>query len=130
MKDQPIQLDADISEADWSKRTDDTGEERRDREAKVEARAGLPLSFEEAGYRCFIALVREEDGDYSAIVVNLPGCGSCGDSEEEAIENVREAIRGTIESYVKAGKDIPWVDPKLEEKPEGTVRTTWIVVNA
>ena len=83
-----------------------------------------------AGYRCLIALVREEDGDYSAIVVNLPGCGSCGDSEEEAIENVKEAIRGTIESYVEAGEDIPWVDPNLEEKPEGTVRTTWIVVNA
>jgi predicted RNase H-like HicB family nuclease len=81
-------------------------------------------------YRCLIAMVREEHGGYSAIVVNLPGCGSCGDSEEEAIENVKEAIQGTIESYIEAGKDIPWVDPTLEEKLEGTVRTTWIVVNA
>jgi predicted RNase H-like HicB family nuclease len=89
------------------------------------------LREESLGYRCYIALVREADGSYSAIVVNLPGCGSCGDSEAEAIENVREAIQGTIASYIDAGKEIPWVvNPTLEEKPAGTVRTMWIVVNA
>ncbi len=31
-----------------------------------------------------ICLIPEEQGGYSAIVLNLPGAGSCGDSEEEA----------------------------------------------
>ena len=81
------------------------------------------------GYRCHVCFIREADNTYSAVVVNLPGCGSCGDSEEVALENVKEAIRGVIESYSDAGEDIPWVDVDREEKPDGTVRCKWIVVN-
>jgi predicted RNase H-like HicB family nuclease len=66
---------------------------------------------QESSYVCYIALVREDDGTYSAIVLNLPGCGSCGDSEEEAIKNVKEAVAGCIESYASAGEQIPWAIP-------------------
>ena len=56
-------------------------------------------------HRCHIALIRESDG-VSAIVMNLPGAGSCGNTEEEALSNVREAISGVIESYGQGA--IPW----------------------
>jgi len=79
------------------------------------------------GYRCKICVIREDDGTYSVVVTNLPGCGSCGDSETEAIENVREAARGVIESYLDDPGEIPWIESN--EIPEGTIRTTTIVVN-
>ena len=39
-----------------------------------------------------IALQRSEDG-YSVSVPGLPGCWSQGDTEDDAIRNIREAIR-------------------------------------
>jgi predicted RNase H-like HicB family nuclease len=33
-----------------------------------------------------------ETGDYSAVCPELPGCASAGETEEEARENIREAI--------------------------------------
>jgi predicted RNase H-like HicB family nuclease len=39
-----------------------------------------------------IALYESEEG-YSVSVPGLPGCWSQGETEEEAIENIRDAIR-------------------------------------
>ncbi|HIJ65297.1 MAG TPA: type II toxin-antitoxin system HicB family antitoxin [Candidatus Hydrogenedentes bacterium] len=39
-----------------------------------------------------------EDGGYTVHVPSLPGCVSEGDTEEEAIENVREAIMLYLEA--------------------------------
>ncbi len=39
-----------------------------------------------------IALRKSEEG-YSVSVPGLPGCWSQGETEEEAIENIRDAIR-------------------------------------
>ncbi|MCD4727483.1 MAG: type II toxin-antitoxin system HicB family antitoxin [Pirellulales bacterium] len=80
-------------------------------------------------YRCHVSMVQEEDGCFSAIVLNLPGAGSCGDSEEEALENVREAVLGVIESHVEAGEEIPWLGLDEYEIPKGAP-TKWILVNA
>ena len=59
-------------------------------------------------YACDVALVREDDGSYSGVVLNLPGAGSCGDTEDETIAHVKEAVLGVIESYRAAGEPIPW----------------------
>ena len=34
----------------------------------------------------------EETHSYSAVCPELPGCASCGDTEEEAVASVKEAI--------------------------------------
>jgi predicted RNase H-like HicB family nuclease len=34
----------------------------------------------------------EQTGSYSAYCPELPGCASCGDNENEATENIKEAI--------------------------------------
>ncbi len=39
-----------------------------------------------------------EDGGYNVSCPALPGCHSQGDSEEEAIENIKEAIQGCLEA--------------------------------
>ncbi|PIT84725.1 hypothetical protein COU37_02150 [Candidatus Micrarchaeota archaeon CG10_big_fil_rev_8_21_14_0_10_45_29] len=40
----------------------------------------------------------KEDGGYVAIVPELPGCISDGDTKEEALKNIRDAIRLYLES--------------------------------
>ena len=39
-----------------------------------------------------IILEPSEDGGYTAIVPSLPGCISEGDTKEEVLKNIREAI--------------------------------------
>jgi len=40
---------------------------------------------------------REEDGGYSVWIPSLPGCCSQGDSFEDALDNVKEAIELYLE---------------------------------
>jgi predicted RNase H-like HicB family nuclease len=56
---------------------------------------------------------------YSAVILNLPGTGSCGETEEEAIENAKEAARAAIEEYEESGRPIPWKDSSTIEIPAG-----------
>jgi predicted RNase H-like HicB family nuclease len=84
-----------------------------------------------ASYRCHVRLVKEDDGTFSAIVLNLPGAGSCGDTEEEAILNVREAVCGVIGSYEADGEPVPWRDPfSYSDEIPDDAKHKWILVNA
>ncbi len=85
--------------------------------------------WEPKSFRCHLVILREDDGSFSAIVLNLPGVGSCGDTEEAAVANAREAAIGAIESYLKDGEQIPWRDSTADSIPEGA-RQKWILVNA
>jgi predicted RNase H-like HicB family nuclease len=44
-----------------------------------------------------IILEPSEDGGYTAIVPSLPGCISEGDTKEEALKSIREAIELYLE---------------------------------
>ena len=44
-----------------------------------------------------VILEPEEDGGYSVICPAIPGCASQGDSLEEALDNIREAISLCLE---------------------------------
>lgn len=52
----------------------------------------------------FVELEPQKEGGYTAIVPTLPGCISEGDSVEEALENIRDAIEGYIQVLIKHGK--------------------------
>src|ERR1700686_5228196 len=73
-------------------------------EVIADAKAGQPPET----YRVYLRTIPEEDGGYSTIAINLPGAGSCGDTEEESIANAKEAITGVLESYQESGDPIPW----------------------
>jgi predicted RNase H-like HicB family nuclease len=45
-----------------------------------------------------VDLIPEKDGGFSAVCPQLPGCQSCGDTREEAIANIREAIELYLET--------------------------------
>ena len=44
------------------------------------------------GMRLRVVLVPSEEGGYTVYVPSLPGCISEGDTREEALKNIREAI--------------------------------------
>jgi predicted RNase H-like HicB family nuclease len=47
------------------------------------------------------------DGSFSVWVPDLPGCVSCGDTREEALASIVEAIRGHIEVLRDSGQPVP-----------------------
>lgn len=52
-------------------------------------------------------LPASEGGGFAAIVPDLPGCMSDGDTPEEAIVNVQDAILTWIEAAKEANWDVP-----------------------
>jgi predicted RNase H-like HicB family nuclease len=57
-----------------------------------------------------VVLQRENDGGYVATVPALPGCVSQGDSREEALRNIEEAMELYLEDVKAAGEPIPTED--------------------
>jgi predicted RNase H-like HicB family nuclease len=57
-----------------------------------------------------VVLQRENDGGYVATVPALPGCVSQGDSREEALKNIEEAMELYLEDVKAAGEPIPTED--------------------
>ncbi len=66
-----------------------------------------------------VLIEQDEDGVYVAEVPTLPGCISQGQTREEAIENVKEAIAAYLESLEAHGDPIP--PPITEEVVEVNV---------
>ena len=48
-----------------------------------------------------------EDGGWVAEVPSLPGCISQGDTREEAIANIRDAIETWIDGAQQVGMEVP-----------------------
>ena len=60
-----------------------------------------------ATYRFDIVVERDEDGVYIASCPAFQGCYSQGDTYEEAVENLKDAIRLHIEARRGVGEPIP-----------------------
>ncbi|MEE9295646.1 MAG: type II toxin-antitoxin system HicB family antitoxin [Phycisphaerae bacterium] len=61
-------------------------------------------------YRYTIILEHEADGGFHAYCPALKGCHSQGDSLDEAMDNIREAIEAYLESVKAHGELIPQED--------------------
>ena len=48
-----------------------------------------------------------DDGTFSVYVPDLPGCVSRGTTREDAIESIREAIAGHIQTLRELGEPVP-----------------------
>jgi predicted RNase H-like HicB family nuclease len=57
--------------------------------------------------RYTVLLEPEEDGGFVASVPALPGCISQGDTREDALANIREAIALYVEDCREAGDPVP-----------------------
>jgi predicted RNase H-like HicB family nuclease len=57
--------------------------------------------------RYTVLLEPEEDGGFVVSVPALPGCVSQGDTREEALANIREAVALYVEDCREAGDPVP-----------------------
>ena len=60
-----------------------------------------------------ITLEQDEEGMFVAVCPTLPGCISQGKTREEAVQNIKDAVDGYIESLKKHNEPIP---PSIEEE--------------
>jgi predicted RNase H-like HicB family nuclease len=58
-------------------------------------------------------LVEEEDGRWSAGVPALPGCATWGDTKEEALRNLHDAVEAYIRDVARAGAEVPRGAPRV-----------------
>ena len=54
-----------------------------------------------------VLLPNDPEAGYTATVPALPGCISCGDSLEEALENVKDAISLYVRDSLQQGEAVP-----------------------
>jgi len=71
---------------------------KKDIEKEVEKYMELPYAFR---------IIREADGTYYIAIEELPGCASMGDSIEEALKMIKDAMKGWLESNIDRGLEIP-----------------------
>lgn len=66
------------------------------------------MTFKPTDYPLIVEPLSEEDGGgFVAIVPDLPGCLSDGETPEEAVANARDAILTWIEAARDLGHDVP-----------------------
>ena len=84
----------------------------------------------ERTYRCQVILCPEEEGGYSALAKRLPGVVSQGETEDEALVNIAEALRGALSVYLgEPNASIPWSDEDADiDRPVGSIER-WILVD-
>ncbi len=73
-------------------------------------------------YEFSVVLHPADEGGFWVEAPALPGCVSQGETEEEALANIREAIELTLESMAEEGEPLP---PGSDE-----VRTVRVTVAA
>jgi predicted RNase H-like HicB family nuclease len=54
-----------------------------------------------------VILIPQPDGGYFVDCPSLPGCHSQGDTRDEALENIREAIVLVLEDMAEQGEQVP-----------------------
>jgi len=58
-------------------------------------------------YRVPLVMTPQEEGGYTVTSPVLPGLVTEGDSLEQALENVEDALRATLELYEDTGRPVP-----------------------
>jgi antitoxin HicB len=58
-------------------------------------------------YRVPLVLTPQKEGGYTVTSPILPGLVTEGDSLEQALEHVEDALRATLELYADVGRPVP-----------------------
>jgi predicted RNase H-like HicB family nuclease len=74
-----------------------------------------------------VRLVSDDHGFYG-YVPQLPGVVTQGNSLEETLSRIVEALEGAVSLYVQEGEGIPWIPATYEEGDDDGV-SRWVVVD-
>jgi len=75
-------------------------------------------------YEFDVVILEDETGGYMAFVPNLPGCHTQGETLEELMENVREAIQLYLETLTDEEKE-----EALKQRIVGIQRVSYPRIN-
>jgi predicted RNase H-like HicB family nuclease len=64
----------------------------------------------------------QREGGYTVTVPSLPGCISEGETVNEALQNIKEAIEGYLETLVARGGELPLEFSAFRSVTVGPVR--------
>ena len=59
-------------------------------------------------------IYQDEDGAWCAEVPSLPGCVSAGNSRDDAVANIREAVAQWVEAQRLLNRPVPQADRTVE----------------
>lgn len=80
--------------------------------------------------RYAVAIHKDEDSDYGVSVPDLPGCFSAGDTLDDAMNQVVEAIETHIEGLMIDGEPVPAASEiEALRADENYADATWAVVD-
>jgi predicted RNase H-like HicB family nuclease len=55
----------------------------------------------------FLAIIEKGPESYGAYAPDVPGCGGVGDTPEEAVQSLKEALKLQIETSLAYGEKVP-----------------------
>jgi len=61
-----------------------------------------------------VAVFKDAGSSYGVAVPDFPGCTSAGDTIEQALQNVLEAIDGWVETSIEAGDEVNFDPSNIE----------------
>jgi antitoxin HicB len=71
-------------------------------------------------YRVPLVLTPQEEGGFTVTSPSLPGLVTEGDSLEEALAHVEDALRATLELYADTGRPVP--DGLIQDPDAGAIQ--------
>lgn len=83
----------------------------------------------ERSYECRVRLCPDETGGYYAIALNLPGVVSEGETEAEAIANIKDACALAIGYFLDTQNAIPWSHDEDPADQCAGSKEFWVRVN-
>ena len=75
----------------------------------------MSMNMNMSELRYTVLMVKNEDGGFTVTVPSLPGCISQGNTWEEALDHIEEAIQGFLEALAITNSPIP-VEVKVQLK--------------
>jgi predicted RNase H-like HicB family nuclease len=57
--------------------------------------------------RKYLVLIERGPTSYGAYAPDVPGCGTSGDTREEALANIKEALELHLEAMAESGEKLP-----------------------
>lgn len=61
-----------------------------------------------------VTLYRDEDGFWVVVCPAIPGCISQGDTRDDALENIKDAIKGCLEVRAELGMPLTIETARVE----------------
>ena len=84
-------------------------------DSQTERRTDWPVQWEQHDpgevLDCAVVIEAEEEGGFVVFARDLPGVVSQGETFEEALEAIKDALSAAIQSYKWHHESIPWTHP-------------------